>query len=138
MRITRAGALRSAFAAARPAKPPPTMTTLGRPSDIIPLTIRSHSCSNLFGARGLVEPSDESQAAVDALNTIVPVTTGYFFRSGSGEIYTASGNWRRSLRKLFSQAGVDWRAPAPIPGYVCGGAFDGFRYTKGTCKNSGR
>jgi integrase len=48
---------------------------------------------------------------VDALNRIVPVTPGYFFWSGNGEIDTASGNWRRSLRKLFSLAGVDGGHP---------------------------
>lgn len=51
------------------------------------------------------------QVAVDALNTIVPVTPSYFFWSGSGEIDTASGNWRRSLRKLFCLAGVDGGHP---------------------------
>jgi len=51
------------------------------------------------------------QVAVDALNTIVPVTPGYFFWSGNGEIDTASENWRRSLRKLFCLAGVDGGHP---------------------------
>ena len=34
------------------------------------------------------------------------VSAKYFFWSGSGEIDTVSGNWRRSLRKLFSLAGI--------------------------------
>lgn len=49
--------------------------------------------------------------AVDALNTIVPVTPNYFFWSGIGKIDTASGNWRRSLRKLFFLAGIDGGHP---------------------------
>ena len=52
-----------------------------------------------------------AQLAVGALNTIVPVTNSYFFWSGNGETGTASGNWRRSLRKLFFLAGVDGGHP---------------------------
>ena len=43
---------------------------------------------------------------VEALNTTPSVSERYFFWSGQGKVETATGNWRRSLRKLFRLAGV--------------------------------
>lgn len=45
--------------------------------------------------------------AVEALNTTPSVSERYFFWSGQGKVETATGNWRRSLRKLFRLAGIN-------------------------------
>jgi integrase len=44
--------------------------------------------------------------AVQALKVIDPVSPQYFFWSGNGTIDTLTGNWRRSLRKVFSLAQI--------------------------------
>jgi integrase len=43
---------------------------------------------------------------VEALNTMPKVSSLYFFWSGEGKKETAAGNWRRSLRKLFTLAEI--------------------------------
>jgi len=44
--------------------------------------------------------------AVEALKAMPPVNPEYFFWTGEGKKETASGNWRRSLRRLFALAGI--------------------------------
>jgi integrase len=48
---------------------------------------------------------------VDALNSMPPVSRGYFFWTGEGSADTVAGNWRRSLRKLFRLAGISGGHP---------------------------
>ena len=44
--------------------------------------------------------------AVQALKVVDPVSPQYFFWSGNGTLDTLTGNWRRSLRKVFSLAQI--------------------------------
>lgn len=43
---------------------------------------------------------------VETLNATPKVSGQYFFWTGEGKKETAAGNWRRSLRKLFTLAGI--------------------------------
>jgi integrase/recombinase XerD len=43
---------------------------------------------------------------VVALNTMLKVSSVYFFWTGEGSKETVAGNWRRSLRKLFTLAKI--------------------------------
>jgi integrase/recombinase XerD len=46
------------------------------------------------------------ELVIEALKSMPPISEQYFFWTGEGTKETVSGNWRRSLRKLFSLAGV--------------------------------
>src|SRR5262249_7188914 len=46
------------------------------------------------------------QFVVEALQSMPRVSTEYFFWTGEGKKETAAGNWRRSLRKLFTLASI--------------------------------
>ncbi|HSR06048.1 MAG TPA: tyrosine-type recombinase/integrase [Bryobacteraceae bacterium] len=48
---------------------------------------------------------------VDELNTVPAVSREYFFWTGEGKKDTVSGNWRRSLRKVFELAGINGGHP---------------------------
>jgi len=49
--------------------------------------------------------------AVQALKVVDPVSPQYFFWSGNGTLDTLTGNWRRSLRKVFSLAQINGGHP---------------------------
>jgi integrase/recombinase XerD len=46
------------------------------------------------------------QFVVDALDSMAPISERYFFWTGEGDRDTVTGNWRRTLRKIFKAAGV--------------------------------
>ena len=48
---------------------------------------------------------------VEALNAMPKVSSRYFFWTGEGKKETAAGNWRRSLRRLFTLAGIQGGHP---------------------------
>jgi integrase len=48
---------------------------------------------------------------VEALCSVPPVSSRYFFWTGDGDRDTVAGNWRRSLRRLFDLAGVEKAHP---------------------------
>lgn len=72
------------------------------------------ACDRLTGERLLLYMQKTSEPVfvvlpkfvVDALDSMVPISDRYFFWTGEGDRDTVAGNWRRTLRKIFKDAGI--------------------------------